>query len=59
MEWNPLKGAWEPVVSPSANQARRSMIYIILMIFPSQVDEELVKAQQAAYKVEGVDENVR
>ena len=52
MEWDASKGAWVPLVFNSCS-------------YPSdgyqlheQVDEDLVKAQQAAYSVPGVDEEV-
>ena len=59
-EWAEAAQLWIPIVSPFG-QTRRSTIRLNNNLVPSswvQVTDELLKAQQAAYAVQGVDEEV-
>jgi HIV Tat-specific factor 1 len=53
MEWDMVKNSWVPVVRIWPSSIPPACLTPIL-----QIDEELVKQQQAVYKVEGVDEDV-
>lgn len=52
MEYDAAKGVWVPVVSAHTTYSHPSN----LRLTRYQLSDELVKAQQAAYAVEGVDE---
>lgn len=59
-EYDAAKGAWVPLVSTSqCLLVRLFNIFYSRISFLCKVDEDLVKAQQAAYSIAGVDEEVR
>jgi HIV Tat-specific factor 1 len=55
MEFDAAKGVWVPLVSSSQLVMTRSA----RVLTASKLSEDLLKAQQAAYSVVGVDEEVR
>jgi hypothetical protein len=57
LEYDTNKAQWFPVVSP--HRCTVSTPISLKSIFSVQVDEELLRKQQAAYAVAGVDEEVR
>lgn len=65
MEWNPVRGAWVPVVSLSILSfgAEHELINCRMTLIPgwlsaNKVEDDLIAKQQAAYSVAGVDESV-
>lgn len=61
LEWDAERNVWVPVVSHSAwlrSVSPRLVTRIADCVNVTQVEDDLIRAQQAAYSVAGVDEEV-